>query len=543
MDSISISLGDDILIGQDNGITLDEQTNLVSTDSVMTGPPGPAGFSPIATVTQGTDSATISITDQQGTTTATVHDGYSPSASVTKVGTTSTISITDKNGTTTASVNDGSAGPQGEPGENATIQIGNVRTLNPGSSATVTNTSGSNTNVILDFGIPQGERGIQGVPGIAGTDGVSPVAYVTPITGGARVVIEDEQATTTADIMNGTDGVDGYSPSATVTQSGGVTTISITDKNGTTTESITIPTQTSDLTNDGSDGTSTYVEADDLATVATTGDYSDLLNKPTIPPAQVQSDWNQTNTSAVDYIKNKPNIPSGVTLYPSTGQNTDGAMTQKATTDALADKADTSSLATVATSGDYDDLLNKPTIPSAQVNSDWNAVSGVAEILNKPSLATVATSGAYSDLTGTPSIPSSFSDLTGTISTAQIANNAVTDVKIDLTSFTMTSNVATLNTTYITSGSARWIKLGRMVLLNISDWTITANIPSNSTTLAISNIPKASEYSSYGHYVINAPSRKIRLGFNSDRTSLNFFWASGAAASEMCGQIIYFTDD
>jgi hypothetical protein len=30
--------------------------------------------------------------------------------------------------------------------------------------------------------------------------------------------------------------------------------------------------------------------------------------------------------------------------------------------------------------------LNKPTIPAAQVNSDWNAVSGVAEILNKPTI-------------------------------------------------------------------------------------------------------------------------------------------------------------
>ena len=41
--------------------------------------------------------------------------------------------------------------------------------------------------------------------------------------------------------------------------------------------SAALPTKTSDLTNDGSDGTSTYVEADDLATVATTGDYSDLI--------------------------------------------------------------------------------------------------------------------------------------------------------------------------------------------------------------------------------------------------------------------------
>lgn len=44
-----------------------------------------------------------------------------------------------------------------------------------------------------------------------------------------------------------------------------------------------IPTKTSDLTNDGSDNTSVYVEADELATVATSGDYDDLLNKPTIP--------------------------------------------------------------------------------------------------------------------------------------------------------------------------------------------------------------------------------------------------------------------
>lgn len=60
--------------------------------------------------------------------------------------------------------------------------------------------------------------------------------------------------------------------------------------------------------------------------------------------------------------------------------------------------------ATVATSGDYNDLINKPAI-TPQANADWEATSGVAEILNKPSLAAVATSGAYADLTGTPSIP------------------------------------------------------------------------------------------------------------------------------------------
>ena len=46
----------------------------------------------------------------------------------------------------------------------------------------------------------------------------------------------------------------------------------------------------------------------DLATVATTGDYDDLINKPTIPAAQVQSDWSQADNTKVDYIKNKPDL-------------------------------------------------------------------------------------------------------------------------------------------------------------------------------------------------------------------------------------------
>ena len=42
-----------------------------------------------------------------------------------------------------------------------------------------------------------------------------------------------------------------------------------------------------------------------------------------------------------------------------------------------------------ATSG-VAEILNKPTIPAAQVNSDWNATSGVAQILNKPNVAIAA---------------------------------------------------------------------------------------------------------------------------------------------------------
>ena len=65
-------------------------------------------------------------------------------------------------------------------------------------------------------------------------------------------------------------------------------------------------------------------------------------------------------------------------------------------------------LASVATSGSYNDLKDKPSDSGGsftQVNSDWAATRGVAVILNKPNLATVATTGDYNDLTNKPTIP------------------------------------------------------------------------------------------------------------------------------------------
>ena len=46
-----------------------------------------------------------------------------------------------------------------------------------------------------------------------------------------------------------------------------------------------------------------------------------------------------------------------------------------------------------------------PTIPAAQVNTDWNATSGITQILNKPTLAAVATSGSYTCLLYTSPSP------------------------------------------------------------------------------------------------------------------------------------------
>lgn len=66
--------------------------------------------------------------------------------------------------------------------------------------------------------------------------------------------------------------------------------------------------------------------------------------------------------------------------------------------------------ATVATTGSYSDLTDKPPILTAQVNSDWNSTSGFSQVLNKPNLF----SGSYVDLTGKPVLFSgNYADLSG----------------------------------------------------------------------------------------------------------------------------------
>ncbi|MBN2778404.1 MAG: fibrobacter succinogenes major paralogous domain-containing protein [Bacteroidales bacterium] len=197
-------------------------------------------------------------------------------------------------------------------------------------------------------------------------------------------------------------------------------------------------------------------------TVATSGDYNDLSNKPTTISASqanaitentakrtyplvdetklagiqegaeqnVNPDWNAVAGDA--QILNKPAL-STVATSGSYNDLGDKPAIFDGTWDNLTGKPN---FADVATSGNYDDLSNKPTtISIAQaneitantakrtyplvdetklagieegaeqnVNPDWNAVAGDAQILNKPSLSTVATTGSYNDLSDKPAI-------------------------------------------------------------------------------------------------------------------------------------------
>lgn len=132
-----------------------------------------------------------------------------------------------------------------------------------------------------------------------------------------------------------------------------------------------------------------------LATVATSGSYNDLSDKPVIPtvPTNVSAFTNDagylTEHQSLDNYYNKTqtdnllagkqhtltagaNITIENNVISATGGGGGGDMsnyyTKTETNTLLNAKADSNSLATVATSGNYNDLTNKPTNVSSFVN-------------------------------------------------------------------------------------------------------------------------------------------------------------------------------
>ena len=265
-----------------------------------------------------------------------------------------------------------------------------------------------------------------------------------------------------------------------------------------------IPTKTSDLTNDSNFAVdANYVHTDNNYTTA---DKNKLAGIAAGAEVNVQSNWAQTNSSADDFIKNKPTMPANTSdLTNHSGFITTSAIPTKVsafTNDAgylneipddsvglnqldstivnalnnINNKANTADLAAVAFSGSYNDLANKPTIPTktSDLTNNSNFVSntsyatantggvvkvgsglsitngvlsttggGVADavewdnVLNKPTFSTVATSGSYNDLSNKPTIPT-------------VNNGALTIKKNGVNVATFTANQSNKTTADIT---------------------------------------------------------------------------------------------
>ena len=78
----------------------------------------------------------------------------------------------------------GADGTNGAPGASATVNIGTVTTLPPGSPATVENV-GSPSNAVFSFGLPTGPQGAPGTNGTNGTNGTAATITVGTVTTGA----------------------------------------------------------------------------------------------------------------------------------------------------------------------------------------------------------------------------------------------------------------------------------------------------------------------------------------------------------------------
>lgn len=299
----------------------------------------------------------------------------------------------------------------------------------------------------------KGETGAQGIPGKDGKDGKTPIKGVDYYTDEEIDAIKDEIA---QKVQVGAKGEDGKSAYQIAVDEGfegseadwlaslkgtdgrnGIDGINGTNgKDGTNGADGKTPVKGVDyftaaeieaIEQGAADKVDTagYAKSADLSTVATSGSYEDLTNKPNIPDAYELPVASATTLGGVK-------VGSGLDI-------TNGVLS--ATSGGVADAVDWSKVqnkpefADVATSGNYNDLSNKPTIPSveglaseAYVNEKVAAIvipevpTKVSELENDKGyltehqslegyaktadLAQVAKTGSYNDLADKPTIPS-----------------------------------------------------------------------------------------------------------------------------------------
>ena len=206
-----------------------------------------------------------------------------------------------------------------------------------------------------------------------------------------------------------------------------------------------------------------------LSTVATTGSYNDLLNKPNIP------DVSDYYTKAETYSQDEVN-----TL--------------------LSAKADASSLSAVATSGDYDDLLNKPTIPT---NAEQLPIESGSATNTKDYIDT-GLSGKQDSLT--------VQTITPTIDTSNVSSGAIVEC----------------------------YKYGRNVIVNIVSLSSKVAYSNNNSYKLASGLPIP--LSSYQRGVITEVATQISYRVAIDSNGDLYSWYQSIPInSNMCGTFTYIS--
>ena len=163
-----------------------------------------------------------------------------------------------------------------------------------------------------------------------------------------------------------------------------------------------------------------YPKKTELANVATSGDYTDLINTPTIPSTEGLATETYVQNKIAEVVNSAPGTLDTLNELAQALGNDPNFATTMATE--LGKKANTANLATVATSGSYNDLSDTPTIPS---------------IGNGTSAGTF-TANATTDKTINIIVPTKVSELT---------DDVVKGKYLPLTGGTMTGNININNKT------------------------------------------------------------------------------------------------
>lgn len=130
------------------------------------------------------------------------------------------------------------------------------------------------------------------------------------------------------------------------------------------------------------------------------------LNRLTTLAEEASTSAQSASASATTATTQATNAKDSATTATTQANNAKASATT-ATTQATNAKNSANSASTSATTATEQAELAKQyadQAASGQVNADWEATSGKAQILNKPALSKVATSGSYGDLSGKPDV-------------------------------------------------------------------------------------------------------------------------------------------
>jgi len=280
---------------------------------------------------------------------------------------------------------------KGTSGSGATVDAGTTTTLAAGSPATVTN-SGTTTNAVFDFGIPKGDKGDPG-------DGVEYKGPIDPTTAAPSLFTSGDFYVSTA-------------AGTPLPAWAGLTVVAVNDRliwNGNTSQWDRY-TQAWIQSN--------WTEADSAAPAF-------IQNKPTLGTMAAQDDaasdgkqYGRQNGAWTEITT------AGGTNIGYTAAADKGTITSSTGTDATVPLADNTN-AGLFTAAEKTKLTGIAAGAEVNVNADWNATSGDAQILNKPTIP-AASPWTLDGTTIKPATATNDVETTASLKTKQVYADAVT---------------------------------------------------------------------------------------------------------------------